>query len=85
LIRDYPADQLEAFVCDGMSDDKTREKVQALAMLHPAFIYSTTRSALPQALNLGIKNTDADIVIILGAHAELANNYVSECVKFGRR
>jgi len=82
LDQDYPAEKLNAFVCDGMSDDKTREKVQALAMLHPGIhLLDNVEKTTPQALNLGIKNTDADIIIILGAHAEMAIDYVSECVK----
>jgi len=34
----------------------------------------------PVAINIGIGNANADIVILLGAHAYLAPDYISQCV-----
>lgn len=82
IDQDYPSDKIETFVCDGMSDDHTREKVQLMAAQYPGiYMLDNTERTTPQGLNLGIKRAKGDIIIILGAHAELHASYVSNCVK----
>ncbi len=90
LAQDYPQDRLEILVVDGMSDDGTRGIVRN--MIDEAW---TTRGAChsqvrlldnPQqivstALNIGLKNTNGDIIVRVDGHTEIAPDYVRRCVE----
>jgi glycosyltransferase involved in cell wall biosynthesis len=78
---DYPQDKLFVAVCDGMSTDKTRNIIADFENKYP-FIkrVDNLMQTAPFALNLGINCREFDIAIILGAHAEIAPDYVSKCV-----
>ncbi|MCW3072812.1 MAG: Succinoglycan biosynthesis protein exoa [Bacteroidetes bacterium] len=81
LKQDYPQELLEVFVCDGKSTDKTIEIVNAYAAKHTTIHYLLNeKQTTPFALNLGIRRSDADVKIILGAHSELYPDYVSNCI-----
>jgi glycosyltransferase involved in cell wall biosynthesis len=73
---------LKVVICDGLSTDRTPYLVQALAMNDPrVLLLANERQTTPFALNLGIRATpECDIHIILGAHAEVAPDYVQRCV-----
>ncbi len=77
----YPNELLEILVCDGMSDDGTREIIQSFESKSNVRILNNTDRTTPHALNLGISSSKSDIVIILGAHAEIHPDYVRLCVE----
>ncbi len=78
---DYPGELIEVLVCDGQSDDKTPSLVQEYANQKSGVRYLVNEKiTTPYALNLGITNSQGEVIIILGAHTELAVNYISECV-----
>ncbi len=79
----YPAEQLEVLVCDGMSDDKTRAIVENMSRENSRVrLIDNPHRTTPFALNLGIQHAASpDVVIILGAHAEIAPDYVRLCVE----
>ena len=78
---DYPAELIEVLVCDGKSDDKTSSLVQEYAKGKNGVRYLVNeKTTTPFALNLGITNSQGEVILILGAHTELAANYISECV-----
>jgi len=81
-MQDYPQDQLTVYVCDGKSTDETVAIIKDYAVKH-AFIQLLVneKQTTPFALNLGIKASTSDVVIILGAHSELYPDYVSSCVE----
>lgn len=63
---------LEVWVCDGMSDDGTRQEVSAAAAVHPwVKLMDNPARTTPQAMNIGLRPVGYDIGIILGAHAEV--------------
>jgi cellulose synthase/poly-beta-1,6-N-acetylglucosamine synthase-like glycosyltransferase len=80
LASNYPIDLLDVFVCDGMSSDSTREIVKNFHENNRVTLLDNHQITTPYALNLGIEKSLADIIIILGAHAELDKNYVKLCV-----
>ena len=81
LASNYPSDSLDVFVCDGMSTDSTREIVLGFAENKRVTLLDNVQITTPYALNLGIEKSLADIIIILGAHAELDKDYVKLCVE----
>lgn len=63
---------VEVLVCDGMSDDGTRDEIAFIAAKNPWIkLVDNPARTTPQAMNLGLKPEGYDIGIILGAHAEV--------------
>lgn len=82
MVQDYDG-EIQVFVCDGMSTDSTVAHVERyIATNHPTVhLLKNEKQTTPYALNLGIKASESDVVIILGAHSELYPNYVSKCIE----
>ncbi len=81
LQQEYAQDKLEVFVCDGCSDDSTVEIVNQYCQKHANVkLLVNKKRTTPYALNLGLKTSDADVKIILGAHSEIKSDYVANCV-----
>jgi len=82
LNQTYPLDKIEVFVVDGFSTDKTREKITAFMDSHPQiFLIDNVKKTTPFALNIGIENaTNSELIMILGAHAELYSDYLKKAV-----
>ncbi|MGQ0829487.1 MAG: glycosyltransferase family 2 protein [Bacteroidota bacterium] len=78
----YPKELLQVFVCDGMSDDGSVEIIQGFTQKHSFIKLLENKFKTTQyALNMGLKASDADVKIILGAHAEIYPDYIEECIK----
>jgi glycosyltransferase involved in cell wall biosynthesis len=78
----YDKSLLHVFVCDGLSDDNTPQIVEQYAQKY-GFIHliKNQKQTTPFALNLGLKAYEADIKIILGAHAEIYPDYIERCIE----
>jgi len=81
LASDYSTNDLEILVCDGKSEDHTSELVLDYAKNNSSvkLLINEDRTT-PFALNLGINNAASNIIMILGAHAEISPDYISKCV-----
>ncbi|HEU4719049.1 MAG TPA: glycosyltransferase family 2 protein [Bacteroidia bacterium] len=85
LQSDFPYGEFEILVCDGKSDDGTADIIRGLSAQHPNVIYVENREQVtPYALNYGAKKARGEVVIILGAHAEVDKNYLKLCYEFLR-
>lgn len=83
LASDYAGGTVRVLVCDGNSGDRTQDIVRTIAREdHRVELLLNERETTPFALNLGIRHaSDCDVHIILGAHAEIATDYVRLCVQ----
>jgi glycosyltransferase involved in cell wall biosynthesis len=64
-------------ICDGMSDDGTRAEIAMFTARHPWMIMlDNLARTTPHALNQGLRHTNFDVGIILGAHAEVEPDFV---------
>ena len=83
LKQDYPKDDLEILLVDGMRTDKTRSIVNSYIEKYP-FIHllDNPNKIVPFAMNIGIKAAKGDIIIRLDGHASYPENYFSELVKW---
>lgn len=81
LLQDYPKNDMEVLLVDGMSTDRTREIVLSYCVKYP-FIHllDNPQKIVPYAMNIGIHAAKGDIVIRLDAHAIYPDNYFSELV-----
>ncbi len=83
LSTDFPKEQLEVIVVDGLSADKTREIVKKYEKKHAFIRLMDNPEKIQQiALNRGIKASHGSYVIRLDARATLAPNYISTCLHY---
>ena len=70
-------EQLRVLVCDGMSDDGTREVVDEHTRRHPWIerVDNPDRTT-PHALDRGLRRAPFDVAIILGAHATIHKGFI---------
>jgi glycosyltransferase involved in cell wall biosynthesis len=82
LSSNYPKDLFDVLICDGQSTDKTREIVLSrFSDFSNVHLIDNPEQTTPFALNYGIEFNNSDVVIILGAHAEVDHNYLPLCIE----
>ncbi len=80
VAQDYSKQNLEVLVVDGMSDDDTRRIIGDYCRRFPFIrLLDNPKKFTPFAMNIGIKNAMGEFIILMGAHADYANDYVSRC------
>ena len=78
----YPKNSYEVLVCDGMSDDGTREIIKKYNEKYDNIkLLDNLGISAPKGMNLGIRNSNSDVIIIFGAHAYAKENFIEENVK----
>lgn len=76
LKQDYPKDDLEVILVDGMSEDRTRELVNDYINQYPFIrIIDNPERIVPYAMNRGIEVAKGDIIMRVDAHASYPPNY----------
>ena len=82
LVQDYPADNMETVVVDGMSEDGTRAIVTAMAGGEPRVqCMDNPERIVPTALNRGVRAAHGEIIIYVDGHAVIAPDYLRRCVE----
>lgn len=82
LEQDYPKEDMELLLCDGMSKDRTREIIAEYQKKHSWIqLLDNPDRIAPCAMNVGIKAAKGDVIMRLDAHASYENNYFSSLVK----
>lgn len=78
----YPADRMEILVADGGSPDKTREIIDRMAKVDPRIrlIDNSKHKIQSYGMNLGIKESRGELLLITDVHAEYAKDYVEKLV-----
>jgi glycosyltransferase involved in cell wall biosynthesis len=83
LEQDYPKENLEVFVVDGASTDKTREIVKNYSQKYGFIkLLDNPRKITPVSINIGIKESRGDIIIRIDAHSSYEKEYISKCVRY---
>jgi len=83
--QDFPKENLEVLVVDGMSTDGTRSKIQEIKNKYREVdikLLDDPKKFTPFGLNIGIKNSRGEAIIRMDAHAKYKNNYISKCVEY---
>jgi len=79
---DYPVDRMEILAVDGMSDDGTRDIVKRLAAKDARVrLFDNIDHIVPHALNIGIRNSRGDIILLVGGHGYYERDHISSCVE----
>lgn len=81
LQQDYPKEDLEILLVDGMSKDRTRDIVAEYIKKYPFVrLIDNPDKIVPYAMNRGIEAARGDIIIRLDAHASYQPDYFSVLV-----
>jgi glycosyltransferase involved in cell wall biosynthesis len=83
LAQDFPKENLEFFIVDGRSTDKTREMISGYTTKY-AFVHllDNPDRTVPYALNIGIREAKGEVIMRIDAHSNYPKNYVSVLVKY---
>ncbi len=82
LAQDYPKENLEILLIDGMSDDNTAEIINEYMNKYNFIkLLSNPEKTVQYALNMGIENARGDYIVRMDAHASYASDYISKCIK----
>lgn len=82
LEQDYPKEDMELLLCDGMSKDKTRDIIAEYHKKYPWIqLLDNPQKIAPCAMNVGIKESKGDVIIRLDAHVMYPENYFSLLVQ----
>ncbi len=82
VSQSYSNELFEVLVCDGMSDDGTREIVKEYEKKYRNIkLLDNSGITAPIGMNVGINNSNADIIIIFGAHAYADKYFIENNVK----
>jgi succinoglycan biosynthesis protein ExoA len=83
LRQTYPADRMEILVADGGSQDKTREIVNRLAAEDPRvrLLDNSQHRIQSYGMNLAIKESRGEFILVTDVHAEYAGDYVAKIVE----
>lgn len=78
VAQDYPKDDLEVLLVDGMSTDRTREIVKQYTGQYSFIrLLDNVKRYVSFAMNIGIKAAKGDIVLRLDAHSFYPSDYFS--------
>ncbi|MFA5080834.1 MAG: glycosyltransferase family 2 protein [Candidatus Paceibacterota bacterium] len=83
LMQNYPKDEMEILVVDGMSVDGTRKIIMDYVN-KSAFVklWDNPQKIVPTAMNIGIKNCLGKIIIRMDAHVRYPQDYIEKCVQY---
>lgn len=83
LSQDFPRDRIEVIIADGMSADRSRAIVEEYAGRHPFIHLIDNPGRTPgPGLNAAIHRSTGRYVLRMDAHAEYAEDYISQCVRY---
>jgi len=83
IDQDYPKENLEVLVVDGMSKDVTKKIIEDYSHRYPFIKYlENPKKITPCALNIGINSATGEIIVRMDAHAKYERAYISKCVKY---
>jgi len=81
LAQDFPSEQIEVLIADGMSSDNTRSVIRQIQNNHPRIqLLDNPGLTVPKAMNFMIPCAKGDILVRVDGHCMIAPEYISNCV-----
>lgn len=82
INQDYPKESYEVIVVDGMSDDGSRKTVQSFSNNNSnIFLLENPDFFTSYGLNIGIRKSRGEIIIILGSHSFVEVDFIKRNVE----
>jgi cellulose synthase/poly-beta-1,6-N-acetylglucosamine synthase-like glycosyltransferase len=83
---DYPHEKVEILIVDGQSTDGSRELVRELSGTDTRIkLLDNPARKTPSGLNIGVRGSSGEVIIILGAHSTLDKDFVKKNVETMRQ
>jgi len=83
LNQDYPKDKMEIIFVDGESDDGTYEKLLNYQKDNPHIkILKNPYRTTPYGLNIGVKNSSGELILVINGHSLYPPDYVRKNVEY---
>ena len=82
--QNFPLDQMEVVIADGMSKDRTREHIEAYQNKYPEIkiiLVDNPKKIIPAGLNCAIKASNGEYIVRLDGHSIPDPDYVQKCVE----
>jgi len=77
IANDYSKNRLEVLVIDGKSEDKTRDIVREYTRKYSFIrLFNNPKKITPVAMNIGIKKSHGELVLIMGAHSKINEDFI---------
>lgn len=79
----FPRHEMEVIIADGLSEDDTRQEIEAFQLTHPQLIIKVVdnhQRNIPSGLNRAITASNGEYIIRLDAHSVPYPNYIERCV-----
>jgi glycosyltransferase involved in cell wall biosynthesis len=80
----FDRSKIEVIIADGMSEDRTREKIIEFQQAHPDLLIKVVdnqRRTIPSGLNEAIRNSRGKYIVRLDAHCQPYPDYVALCIE----
>lgn len=81
--QDYPKEQMEVIIAEGMSDDGTLGKIAEYDSIDKGLaitVLKNIKQTVSTGLNLGFRNAKGEVFIRMDAHARYGCDYISQCL-----
>ena len=87
LRNDYPFDNVEILIIDGMSTDRTREIIAENYLEKYPFIkiIDNPSRTVGYGMNTGLEKASGELLIRCDAHSEYPENYISQLVEWHKK
>ena len=79
----YPLQDIEVVIADGLSTDRTRDKINSFATDHPLLevrIVDNLRRVIPSGLNRAIEAAKGKYILRMDAHSIPNPTYIEKCI-----
>jgi succinoglycan biosynthesis protein ExoA len=83
-LQTFPRHEMEVVIADGLSDDRTRQEIEAFQLTHPELkiqVVDNPKRNIPSGLNQAITASNGEFIVRLDAHSVPYPDYVERCVK----
>jgi glycosyltransferase involved in cell wall biosynthesis len=83
LVQTFPRQEMEVVIADGMSTDRTRERIAEFQTANPDLmvrIVDNPQRIIPAGLNRAIEAAQGEFIVRLDAHCVPRADYVAGCV-----
>ncbi len=82
--QDFPRQEMEVVIADGLSIDGTRQEIEAFQKEHPDLavcVVDNQRRTIPSGLNRALEAASGMYIVRLDAHSVPRPDYLSRCVR----
>jgi succinoglycan biosynthesis protein ExoA len=80
----YPLEDIEVVIADGLSTDRTRERIDTFRSEHPQLevrVVDNQRRVIPSGLNRAIEASQGKYILRMDAHSIPDRNYIQKCIE----